>query len=78
MQTRAFRSLTADDAATIERAAWGRHQRLLLDELRHRVKNVLATVQAISKRSELSLERAFERDGLARRIEILLDRPQPR
>jgi len=34
-------------------------------------------IQAISNRPEFSLERAFERDGLACRIEILLDRPPP-
>ncbi|MDX1542236.1 MAG: sensor histidine kinase, partial [Geminicoccaceae bacterium] len=35
-------------AATLQRDAWSRHQRLLLDELSHRVKNSLATVQAIA------------------------------
>jgi two-component sensor histidine kinase len=59
IHTRQYRKFTADDvkflqsianvlAATLERDAWGRQQRLLLDELRHRVKNNLATVQAIA------------------------------
>jgi two-component system CheB/CheR fusion protein len=59
VHTRTRRAFTADDiqflqsianvvAATLQRDVWQRDQRLLLDELRHRVKNSLATVLAIA------------------------------
>ncbi len=38
-------------AATLQRDAWLGHQQLLMNELRHRVKNLLATVQAIASLS---------------------------
>jgi two-component sensor histidine kinase len=62
VHSRQAMTFTADDikflqaianviAATVERDSWSRHQRLLLDELRHRVKNSLATVQALASLS---------------------------
>jgi len=80
--TKVFRTFTADEvkflqsvanviAATVQRDEWERHQRLLLDELRHRVKNSLASVQAIAALSFRSAAEPETTQGFLSRLQAL-------
>lgn len=58
---------------TSDRRAAERHKQLLLDELNHRVKNMLAVVQAIAEQSLKGPEYAPVREALAGRLRTLAD-----